>query len=432
MMTPNVIDPPPPKPNRPGKLFTLVLPVLVVAVGMLLTWVMVKTAPKTGRQPPPRTARLVEVRPVEFGPQPTLIRAHGVVQPAREVTLFPRVAGEVIEMSPALIPGGHLDEGDLLVRLDPVDFQLTLRQRETDLARAQASLALEMGQQAVAEREFELLGETITGESRELVLRQPQLAQARAVVAATEATLDLARVNLERTTVRAPFNATLRARNVNVGLQVTPNTALATLTGSDEYWVELTVPVNLLRWLRVPGGGDERGSAVRIWSVSAGAESGARRGEVLRRLPDLEPSGRLARVLVSVPDPLALRPENAGEPPLILGDYVRAEIEGLGLPKAAAVERRVFRDGDQVWVMNPQRQLEIRPVTVAFRNPDTLLVTAGLQPGEQVIVSDLPAAIAGMALRTPQDAAAEAQQRGDGDGPRGSGGSQSGGKGKRP
>jgi hypothetical protein len=226
---------------------------------------------------------------------------------------------------------------------------------------------------------------------------------------------------------------------VNLGLQVSPNTALGTLTGSDEYWIELTVPVHLLPWIQVPRNGDEQGSAVRLNSASAGNGGAPRRGEVLRLLPDLEPSGRLARVLVSVSDPLALRPENAGLSPLILGDYVSAVVEGTGLPLAAALERRVVRGGESVWVMNPDRQLEIRPVTVAFRNPDDLLITEGLQPGEQIVVSDLPAAMPGMALRTLQDAAAGPEPAGPGGGLQGAGGGSgrgagdaSGGGGQRP
>jgi RND family efflux transporter MFP subunit len=391
-------------------MLAVVLPVLVLAGGGVAAWLLVKTAPKSAPQPPPRLARLVETRPVEFTPQPTILHVQGTVQPAREVTVYPRVAGEVIEISPALIPGGRFEAGAMLVKIDPVDFELAVRQRETDLARAKAALALEMGQQSVAQREYELLGETIPEENRDLVLRQPQLAQAQATVAATEAALDQAKLNLERSTIRAPFNATLRTRNVNVGMQVNINTALATLTGSDEYWIELTVPVDQLRWVRVPDVADPSGSKVRLTSVSSGNGAGTRIGEVLRLLPDLEPNGRLARVLVSVHDPRSLLPENTGKPPLILGDYVRAEIEGVGLASAAALERRVFRDGDVVWVMNAQKQLEIRPVTVGFRTVETMLVTAGLEPGEQIIVTDLPAAVPGMALRTAQNG----EQRGPG------------------
>ncbi len=407
MKTTNASNSHPPRGSVSGRLLAFGLPVLVLAGGVLLAIALIETSPKADRKPPARLARLVETRPVESGAQPTVIVAHGTVQPAREVVLYPRVAGEVMALNPQLIPGGRFEEGATLLKIDPRDFELTVRQRETDLARAEASLALEMGQQAVAEREYELLGEDISDSNRDLVLRQPQLAQARATQEAATAALDLARLNLERTTVKAPFNCSIRSRNVNVGMQVTANTPLATLTGSDEYWVELTVPVDQLRWIRIPDNDAERGSRVRLASESAREGGRFREGEVLRLLPDLEPNGRLARLLVSVSDPLALQPENAGRPGLILGDYIRAEIAGIGLTNAIALDRRLFRDGDQVWLLNSQRQLEIRPVTVAFRGREVLLVTEGLEAGEQIIVTDLPAAMEGMALRTSDDPAPE-------------------------
>jgi len=405
-----------------GKLLTFGLPVVVIAVGVVIAAVLVKTSPRSKPLPPQRTARLVETMTVELVAQPTIIRAFGTVQPSREVVVYPRVRGEIIAMSPDLIPGGRFDIGDGLLEIDPIDFELAVHQRETDVASAKASLALEMGQQAVALREYELLGESISDENRDLVLRKPQLAQAEATLAATESALDLAELDLERTRVRVPFNASIRARNVNVGMQVTTATPLVTVTGSDEYWVELTVPVNQLQWIRVPGRDEDSGSMVRVRSQGSGSGDSYREGTVLRLLPDLEPNGRLARLLVSVKDPLALLPETAGKQALIIGDYVSAEIDGIGIPSAVALERRFFRDGDRVWLMNADKRLEIRPVTVVFRSMDALLVTDGLANGEQIIVTDLPAAVEGMTVRRPDDPEATPEERRPGGGPRSKGG----------
>jgi RND family efflux transporter MFP subunit len=403
-----------PKGGILRRLLTGVLPVLVLTVGVTLAVILVRTSPRSTPRPPQRTARLVEVLPVEMKAQSTALQAFGTVRPAREVTVYPRVAGEIIDISPSLIPGGRFDGGEMLLTIDPIDFQLQVRQRQADVAAARANLSLEMGQQAVALREYELLGETISEENRDLVLRKPQLAQAQATLSASESALDLAELDLERTTVTAPFNATVRTRNVNKGMQVSTVTELVTVTGSDEYWVELTLPVSQLKWVRVPRHEQEEGSRVHIRSQASTGEAGHRDGVILRLLPDLEPDGRLARLLVSVMDPLALLPKNAGKPPLILGDYVSAEIVGIGLPRAVSLDRRFFRDGDYVWLMNADHQLELRPVEVAFRSVDTLLVTAGLDTGEKVITTDLPAAVEGMALRTVQDPLPEEPRTGGG------------------
>lgn len=390
----------------------VLLPLVVLAVAAGVAVVLVKTSPKAQRKAPTRLARLVEVQPVRLTRQPTLVHAMGLVQPAREVALYPRVAGEIVAMGDALVPGGRVEAGQMLLQIDPTDFELALRQRESDVALARTAVALEQGQQAIAREEYALLGETIVEEDRELVLRQPQLEQVRARLAAAEAARDQARLNLERTTVKAPFNAVVRTRNVNLGGQVTAMTALATLTGNDEFWVEATVPVEQLDWLCIPQVTGETGSLARVVRETASGMNAGRTGQVFRLLPDLEKDGRMARLLITVADPLALQAENAGQPALLLGDYVRVEMDGTDLESVAAVDRRFFRDGDQLWIMNAARQLEIRPVEVAFRGREQLLVRGGLADGEHIVTTDLAAAVNGMPLRTPENTPA-----GAGDGP---------------
>ncbi|MCX7867108.1 MAG: efflux RND transporter periplasmic adaptor subunit [Limisphaera sp.] len=383
----------------PGRrAWRLALPLLVMGLGIGGAVWLIRTAPQAPRQPPAPVARLVEVVEVRFGPQQVRIPALGLVLPAREVTLYPRVAGEVVAIHDQFLPGSRFAAGEVLVQIDPSDFRLAVAQRESELVQARSALALEQGQQAVARQEYELLGREIPEADRDLVLRRPQLEQARARVQAAEAALEQARLNLERTSVRAPFACTVRARMVNVGSQVTPATPLATLAGAEEYWVEATVPVDQLEWLWIPGRNSPTGSVARIWRAAGSRDGAARVGTVLRLLPDLEKDGRLARVLVSVMDPLALQAQHTALPPLLLGDAVRLELEGRTV-EAAALDRRWFRDGDQVWIMNERNELEIRPVQVAFRAPEVLLVTGGLRPGERIVISELPAAVPGLPLR---------------------------------
>ena len=375
-----------------------VLPLMVLGLGGGVAAWLIRTAPRAPRQPPAPVARLVEVIETRFQVHQVRVPAFGTVLPAREVTLYPRVSGEVIGIHEQFLPGSRFAAGEVLVQIDPSDFRLAVVQRESDLVQAHSALALEEGQQAVARQEYELLGREIPEADRDLVLRRPQLEQARARVQAAEAALEQARLNLERTAVRAPFNCTVRTRWVNVGSQVTPTTPLALLAGTDEYWVEATLPVDQLGWLFVPGGDGPTGSVARIWRAAGSGVKAERLGTVLRLLPDLEKDGRLARILVAVQDPLALRPEHAGLPPLLLGDAVRLELEGRSV-RAAAVDRRWFRDGDQLWIMNERNELEIRPVQVVFRGPEVLLVAGGVREGERIVVSELPVAVPGLPLR---------------------------------
>lgn len=381
------------------------LPLLVLAGCLALAAALLATGPKAARAPRPKQARLVEVTPAEVRSERTVVEAMGMAMPAREIALESEVAGRVVEVSPDFAPGGRFAEGAVMLRLDPRDYELTVRQRESDLARARAGLQLEQGNQSIARQEFEVLGEAIRDEDRDLVLRKPQLDSAQAMVAAAEAALGEARLALGRATLRAPFDAMVRMRAVELGARVAPGAPVATLVDTSAYWVELSLPVSQLRFVSLPGPKGEPGSPVRISDPSAWGPGVAREGRVIRLLGDIEPEGRMARLLVEVPDPLALLPENAGEPALLVGAYVRGEIEGAPLDGVVSLDRALLRDGDRVWVMNEKHELEIRQVEVTFRGNEHVLVSSGLAPGERIVVSELSAPVEGMLLRTADEPA---------------------------
>lgn len=381
----------------------LLLAAVVVYLGVHYAQELIRTAPKAGRRPPPRTALLVDVAPVERSNERVRVDAQGTVGPSRELELHARVAGEVIEVAAELVPGGLLRGGDVALRIDPTDYELGVRQVETAVAQARAALRIEQGSEAVARREFELFGQDLPTDDLDLVLREPQLARARAAVAAARAQLAAAQLDLERTTVPVPFDAVVRSRGVVLGSRVTEATALAVLAATDEWWIEALVPVDELRWLRIPLRAGEPGATAWVADEAAWGAGVRRPARVLRLAPGLETQGRLARVIVAVSDPLALDPANAGLPPLVLGSWVELELEGPELESVVALDRRWLHDGDRVWVMGDDRRLDIRPVTLAFRERDRVLVRDGLEPGMRVVVSEIAAPVQGMQLRLKDD-----------------------------
>ncbi|HUS91597.1 MAG TPA: efflux RND transporter periplasmic adaptor subunit [Phycisphaerae bacterium] len=431
----------------------LVLVVALLAGGVAVAMYLLRNKPKAQRRQAGPTATLVQVHPVEVIRHRVIVQAMGTVQPARRVVLSPRVVGQVVDVGRQFLPGGQFDANEPIVSIDPADFHLAVltqetevqrraaeldryrsdaKQRAAEVIRAECTVQIEMGQQAVAQSEYELLGRTLGGGDQALVLREPQLkivqaaaAAAKAALAAAEATakaaeeskaaaetaLAKARLDLARTTVRAPFNAMVVQKSIDVGSQVSTVTPLATLVGTDEYWVEVSVPVDELRWLQVPRDANQPGSPVKISYGAAWGAGASRDGRVLRLTAELEAQGRMARLLVEVADPLCRDPAHAGLSAMILGAYVRVEIDGRELPDVAAVPRPALRDGRRVWIMTPENTLEFRPVEIVRRAEDRVYVTGSLRAGERLIVSDLGAPVEGMALRelrVPTTAAAPA------------------------
>lgn len=377
----------------------IVLPVVIVALAVGFYKHQMDTRPKAQRRPPEREARLVAVQTAQTTEARATIPAMGTVSPARRITLSPEVTGVITRIDPAVVPGGLVKAGQVLYEIDSRDYEAIVKQRESEVAAAQLQLKLESGSQAVAQQEYELLEEMIREEEKELVLRQPQLESARQALAAAQASLDKARLDVERCSIRAPFNAVINAKHADLGARVSPTSSLAELTGTDEFWVDVLVPVNQLGWIQVPTHNGQARSPVRIYSPAAWGSQAYREGHIIRLQSELEEQGRMARLLAAVPDPLHLQGHDS-LPPLLIGSYVRVEILGGQITGVIALPREHLRDGSRVWIMNEQNKLEIRPVEIRFRNRETVFVSEGIRDGERIVTSNLATPVEGMPLRT--------------------------------
>jgi len=401
----------------PSLLARLLLLFVMVAVGGGASVYWLTNKPTAQRRPPEAQATLVEVAQVASSTERVVVQAMGTVVPAQVIELSSRVSGEIVQVSPEFVPGGRFRTGERILQVEPRDYQLAVQQRESDLAKAECDLKVELGQQSVAEREYQLLGQEVAEEDRELVLRQPQLAMTRAAVSAAQAALEQARLDLERTDILAPFSAMVQSREADLGSQVSVGSALASLVGTDKYWVQASVPLGHLKWVSIPGVSGQQGSAARIYDHAAWGGDVCRLGTVERLMADLEPEGRMARLLVAVKDPLGLESPSAERPPLVLGAYVRVEIDGHDLTDVIRVPRTALRDGDRVWVMKEDDTLDIRGVEIAWSGNDHVYISEGLADGDLLVTSDLAAPVQGMELRTAgssQDRASEDSAREEG------------------
>jgi RND family efflux transporter MFP subunit len=372
---------------------------LLVLAGAAALWVIYGTEPTVSRESAVReTLMPVDAITVTRGSFRPEILATGSVIPSREITLRPRIDGEVIHVADAFVPGGFVRQGDELLRIDGSDYRITLAQRESELQRALAELEIEHGRQDIALRDYRGLGKELDPENRSLVLREPQLKSAEAGVRAATAAVEQAQLDLARTNVTAPFDAQVLTRAINLGSQVAAGDGLARLVGVDTYWVETTVPLDRLRWLTLPDHDGEPGALVTIRHRTAWPEDQAREGRLYRLIGELEGETRMARLLISIDDPLGRLPENAGAPELIIGSFVQCRIRGRELEGVVRVDRDHVRKGDTVWLAK-DGQLAIRPVNVVFRDAEYAYIDSGLNDGDQLITTSLATVKEGIRLR---------------------------------
>lgn len=341
---------------------------------------------------------LVDVIELKRGSYQPSIEALGTVMASQDIVLSPRVSGQIIERSKEFTPGGFVREGDTLLQIDPADYENILQQRRSELQQAMADLNLEMGRQEAARREYELYGDTLSEQNKARVLRQPQLESVKATVSAARAAVNRAEMDLNRTTITAPFDAHIINRNVNIGSQVAPGENLGRLVGLDTYWVEAAVPLSKLRWLNIQNSSNAAGSEVRIRNRTAWQDNEYRRGNLFKMVGSIEEQTRMARVLIEIPDPMANREENAGLPSLIIGSFVEAQIRGSELSDVIRLNRDYIRSDDTVWIMEDGK-LQIRDVNIIMRDAQYAYITEGLNESDKVVTTNLSTVTDGAPLR---------------------------------
>ena len=390
--------------GKPGKskvvgrnILRIVISLLLIAAGIGGARFLITTKPKANKRPPVKMEPLVRTKTLQPENYTVKIPAMGTVIPAREISLEAQVAGEIIYMHPEFTEGGMLPEGIKILQINAKDYELAVQQKQKALADAEYAFKLEEGHQDVARREWDLLygDEKINEVESELALRKPHLEKVKVEIAAAKADLEQAKINQARTTLTAPFNVLVLNRHVNLGSQVTPQEKIADLVGTDVYWVQISLPVERLRWIQIPNGQGGSGASVKI----VYRQEYVRSGRVIRLLPDLSKEGRMARLLIEVNDPLDFRIKKKKRPMLLLGEYVRVLIEGEELHDVYRIPRSALRNDNEIWLVDDESRLAIHKIKTIWRDEEVVVIQDGFKPGERLVVSGLAAPVAGMAVR---------------------------------
>lgn len=363
----------------------------VLAAGAAISAGLIAFGPKVEQAPeppPPPMVRVVSAEPRDVRVE---VRSQGETRPRTRSQLAAQVGGRIARVAPSFAAGAFFEKDDTLVWIDPADYRLAVQQARSQVAQARVALEQERAQAEVAREEWKELGR---GEPSALVLRKPQLAQAQAQLEAAQAALEQAKLQLARTTVRAPYAGRVRSTQADVGQFVSAGAALAEIYATDYAEVRLPVQERDLAFLPVElGYSDARLGGPRV-SLHSANESW--QGEIVRVGGTVDPKSGLLDLYARVSDPFNRR-RDAHRAPLPMGLFVQARIEGRSLKGVFVLPRAALR-GNEVLVVESGR-LEFREVEVARRRGDEVLVR-GLQPGAHVVVSPMDTPVAGMRVRT--------------------------------
>jgi membrane fusion protein, multidrug efflux system len=390
--------------NLPRTLLQILLPLVVLIGGALVAKAV------AGKQPAPTVVAdavrtpLVRTATVTTTAVRLDVASQGTVEPLRTVDLSSQLAGRIVATSDALRAGGTFAADEVLLTIDPTDFELAIVQREADLARAELRLAQERAEADAALRAWQ----QIEGErpADALVRREPQIRDAEATVQAARAQLARSRLDLHRTQVKAPFAGRVQSVAADLGQTVQPGQRLAVLFDSAAVEVRLPIPVADAAFVDLPlGPNPSPGSVVTVQAEFAGSTH-TWTGRVVRLESEVDRRTRQLVVVARIDG--AAAQGDADKPPLLVGMFVRAVLHGRERADVLVAPLAALRAADTVWTVDDTDRLRRRPVQVLRREADRVLLTAGVFAGDRVSLSDDDAVTDGMQVRVQAAAAAGA------------------------
>ena len=384
---------------RLRKFLKYVLPLAVIALSVVLVVVMVTVA--QGKRPERKDtssqALLVDAIPAQVESLNFSVYSQGAVKPRTETTLVAEVAGRIVSVSTNFIAGGFFRNGEVLLQIDPSDYETGLLRAQANLASRKAQYADQKARSEQAMKDWINLGRK--GEPSDLTLRKPQLAEALAAVQAAEAELQEAERDLQRTRIKLPYDGLVRSKGVDVGQFVSPGTPLGVTFAIDTAEIRLPLSSGDIAYLELPSATRlDRAYRVPVTLTAENGGFGDRwEAEIVRTEGVVDERSRVIYAVAEVADPYGVLGISR-QPELKMGTFVRAEIQGLRADNVVVLPRSVLLPDNTIPVANEDRKLEIRPVTVARAEPRRVYISDGVEEGELVITTSLDAPIPGTQL----------------------------------
>ena len=363
--------------------------ILLGSIGVFV--IMVKLKPEAEFQKPEVTHQLVEVLLALPQDVEAKISSQGTIRPEHEIVVTSEVTGKVTWISDGLRDGANFDDGDTLLKIEKRDYELALISMESNLFQARVALQREKAESELANIEWKRVG---TGDASSLTLREPQLAQARAVLAAAEAAYEQSKRSLQRTSIVAPFNGRVRKKTVDLGTNLFPGNRIADIYATSFLEVRLPITDKDISFLGIPLDGamlKKRDRPKVRLIASYGGDDFEAEGFVVRSESEIDPKTRMISVIATIPNK-----NNARS--LKVGMFVNAEIIGLSYPNIIIVPRNAVKE-DMVWVVQEEK-LRRKSVEVLRFEDDYAFITDGLLMNDQVLITRLSSYVDGMPVRT--------------------------------
>ncbi|GBD97332.1 MAG TPA: efflux RND transporter periplasmic adaptor subunit [Nitrospirae bacterium] len=386
--------------SRKTKLLKIAIPLIIIFAGFGIMKVLIAERPAPVKEIKENPGVLVEVFRADRENRQIIVKGTGTAKAAQEISVIPQVSGRVTYTAPGLVVGGFFKKDEILFEIEGIDYILALERAKAARANAEYELATIESRARIAREEWERINKDEQVRPNPLVLYGPQLKNAQAALASADAALEQARLNLERTQIRAPFNGRVQSENIDIGQYVIRGSSVAFLSGTDTTEINVPLTADDLSWLHIPAQGEKERGPQAVVSVSVGGETYQWEGRVTRSTGEVDPKSRMMQLIVEINDPYGLKEKkDPARPALAAGTFVDVQIKGRMLKDVFVVPRTALRDNSTVWVMDSEKKLRIKKVAPLRMEKDEAIIADGIEDGDMIIRTNISGAANGMKLR---------------------------------
>jgi len=365
-------------------------PIIILVSSVILFMLMIKLKPEAEFQEPKIIPQLVETMVAYPSEVSAKISSQGTIRPEHEIFITSELSGKVAWVSESFLDGAGFRTGDTLMKIEKRDYELALISTESSLFQAKLALEREEAESNLASIEWKRVGK---GDASSLTLREPQLAQARAVLAAAEAAYEQSKRNLERTSIIAPFDGRVRKKMVDLGTNLIPGARVADIYATASFEVRLPIADKDIPFLGIPLDGTSINSTNRPdvkLSTSYGGDELEINGSIVRSESEIDLKTRMISVIATIP----ISKSNTR---FKVGMFVNAEIKGSSFPGVTVVPRSAVKD-DMIWVVIDQK-LRRKSVEVIRYEKDFAFISNGLNKNDRILITRLSSYVDGMPVR---------------------------------
>jgi RND family efflux transporter MFP subunit len=366
-------------------------PLAIIAIAIVASYLLYISRPEQVQQAQPKSRLFIDAVEVQSATRQITISSQGTVLPRTETELSSEVQGRVIAVADHFVAGGFVQQGDLLLRIDDLEYRTAVARAQAAVAASNTRLAEERGRADVAYQDWLRYNKEgkRSAQAKSLALREPQIAEASANLYAAKADLAKAEENLARTQVIAPYDGLIRQRSVDLGQHVSVGMALGICFSTGQVEVRLPVAESKLSLLALPSANKQATQNTPIQlTVSLNNIDHHWQAQLVRVESVIDDRSRMLHLVASVDDPYQLKSPQAetNKPLLRVGTFVSALITGKALDNIVRIPHDVLQTDSTVWLIDSNGQLQRRAVNIIANDNTYAYVDSGLASGDKIAI----------------------------------------------